>query len=149
VKKFKFRFQSVLIIRAKALDDCLLEMAQVQNKLNKALDFLEKLYCELTKTKLQSEEMLEKELNLDITLIESYRNYLLRLENAIKNQHKIITGIEIELDEAKNKVMEALKAKKIMEKLKEKDFQQYIKDFEMTGFQEIDEIAVNRFRKAV
>jgi len=149
VKKFKFRFESVLTIRAKALDDRLLEMAQVQNRLNMAIEHLEQLYCELNETKIQSETMLENEKDIDITLIEAYRNYLLKLESDIKNQHKVITGIETELDSAKENVKEALKALKIMEKLKEKDFRQYIKDFEEAGFREIDEIAVNRFRKAV
>ncbi len=149
MKKFKFRFESVLTIRAKALDDRLLEMAQVQNRLNMAIEHLEQLYCELNETKIQSETMLENEKDIDITLIEAYRNYLLKLESDIKNQHKVITGIETELDSAKENVKEALKALKIMEKLKEKDFRQYIKDFEEAGFREIDEIAVNRFRKAV
>ena len=149
MKKFKFRFESVLTIRAKALDDRLLEMAQVQNRLNLAIEHLEQLYCELNETKIQSERMLENEKDIDITLIEAYRNYLLKLESDIKNQHKVITGIETELDNAKENVKEALKALKIMEKLKEKDFRQYIKDFEEAGFREIDEIAVNRFRKAV
>lgn len=149
MKKFKFRFESVLTIRAKALDDRLLEMAQVQNRLNMAIEHLEQLYCELNETKIQSETMLENEKDIDITLIEAYRNYLLKLESDIKNQHKVITGIETELDSAKENVKEALKALKIMEKLKEKDFRQYIKDFEDAGFREIDEIAVNRFRKAV
>jgi len=149
VKKFKFRFESVLTIRAKALDDRLLEMAQVQNRLNNAIEYLEQLYCEMENIKRQSETMLESELDIDITLIESCRNYLLKVESDIKNQHKVITGIETELDEAKENVKEALKALKIMEKLKEKDFKQYIKDFEAAGFREIDEIAVNRFRKAV
>ncbi len=149
MKKFKFRFESVLTIRAKALDDRLLEMAQVQNRLNNAIEYLEQLYCEMENIKRQSETMLESELDIDITLIESCRNYLLKVESDIKNQHKVITGIETELDEAKENVKEALKALKIMEKLKEKDFKQYIKDFEAAGFREIDEIAVNRFRKAV
>lgn len=124
-------------------------MAQVQNRLNMAIEHLEQLYCELNETKIQSETMLENEKDIDITLIEAYRNYLLKLESDIKNQHKVITGIETELDSAKENVKEALKALKIMEKLKEKDFRQYIKDFEDAGFREIDEIAVNRFRKAV
>jgi len=124
-------------------------MAQVQNRLNNAIEYLEQLYCEMENIKRQSETMLESELDIDITLIESCRNYLLKVESDIKNQHKVITGIETELDEAKENVKEALKALKIMEKLKEKDFKQYIKDFEAAGFREIDEIAVNRFRKAV
>lgn len=148
MKKFKFRLQNVLDAREKALENAQLAMAKVQARLNKALEHLENLYKCLNKTKLDLEFLLDSGKNLDFTIVNCHQAYIIKLETDIKNQHKIISDIEVELEDKKKEVLEALKAKTILEKLKEKDIKAFNAEFERVQMVEIDEIATNRHKKS-
>jgi len=146
VKKFNFRLQTVLELRTKAFDDCQLELAKVQNKYNQTVSHLEYLYDLLAKSKKSLEDILSK--NIDFTIINCYKNYIAKLEECIKNQHKIISDIEVELEAKKNELLEAMKAKKMLEILKEKDLKAFHTELERQDKLIIDEIATNRYKKA-
>jgi len=121
-------------------------MAKAQDKLNRAIRHLENLYQMLKTTK----EELEKQLRsayIDFTIINCHRNYIEKLKIDIRNQHKLIADIEVEVEEKKQEVLEAMKAKTMLEKLKEKKLEEFIKDFERRDLIEIDEISTNRHRR--
>ena len=128
----------------KALEERQLEMAKVQKKLKQQILHLDYLYNTLNNTKIHLETLLEKGAEIDFIIIKSHQDYIQKLHSDIKNQHKIIADTEIELDEKKKEVVEALKAKTILEKLKEKDYKEFIKNFERLDLIQIDEISTNR-----
>lgn len=119
-------------------------MAKVQSKLNQATKHLEYLYETQEKTKKELETLLNSGANIDFISVCCHQNYIEKLKSDIKNQHKVISGIEIELEEKKKDVLEALKAKTMLEKLKEKQLKEFKETFEKKDLLEIDEIATNR-----
>jgi flagellar FliJ protein len=147
VKKFSFKMQSVLDARIKVLENCQLEMAKVQDKLNKEIMHLEYLYKTLAATKNDLELLLKEGCEINILEINGYQEYISRLKHKITNQHKLISDTEIELEEKKQAVLEANKAKTMLEKLKEKKLKEFISNVERLEFIEIDEIATNRHKK--
>ena len=139
--------QSVLDARIKVLENCQLEMAKVQDKLNKEIMHLEYLYKTLAATKNDLELLLKEGCEINILEINGYQEYISRLKHKITNQHKLISDTEIELEEKKQAVLEANKAKTMLEKLKEKKLKEFISNVERLEFIEIDEIATNRHKK--
>lgn len=121
-------------------------MAKVQKIYNQALSRLEFLYAHLDQTKDGLEDILTK--NIDFTIINCYRNYIIKLKECIKNQHKLIADIEVELEAKKQEMLDAMKAKKMLETLKEKDFKAFYTEIERQDMLIIDEIATNRYKKA-
>lgn len=147
MKKFKFRLQSVLDARIKKLEDCQLEMAKVQDRLNKEVQHLECLYETLKNTKNELELILKAGSSINLLEIRSYQGYIVKVKGQITNQHKIIADTENELEGKKQAVLEALKAKTMLEKLKEKNLKEFIANVERLDFVEIDEIATNRHKR--
>jgi flagellar FliJ protein len=149
VKKFKFRLQSVLDARVKKLEDLQLEMAQVQNEFRKQTEILENMYQTREKTRINLENNLDTGVKIDIIIIRNHQDYIEKLSNDIKNRHKIVSDKEIELEEKKKEVLEALKAKTIMDKLKEKDYKAFLDEVEKLDLKQIDEIAINRYKQTL
>ena len=149
MKKFKFRLQSVLDAREKALEDRQLEMAQIQAKLTQQQKHLDDLYDNLKTTKNNLEALLSAGSNIDLTLIRNYQCYIPKLKEDIRNQHKLIADTEIELDDKKAEVLEALKAKTMLEKLKEKGFKEFLTEIEKADLLMIDEIATGRYKRTI
>lgn len=148
MKGFKFKLQSVLEAREKKFQDRQLEFVKVQNKLINQKKNLDSIRKNLG----QTQEGLEKTLNsatMDYTFIFCHQNYIFKLKNDIENQLKLISQTEKELEE-KNKIMlEALKEKTMMEKLREKAQDAFKKEIERQDIINIDEIATNRYKKAI
>ena len=149
MKKFKFRLQSVLDARVKKLEDLQLEMAQVQNEFRKQTEILENMYQTREKTRINLENNLDTGVKIDIIIIRNHQDYIEKLSNDIKNRHKIVSDKEIELEEKKKEVLEALKAKTIMDKLKEKDYKAFLDEVEKLDLKQIDEIAINRYKQTL
>lgn len=148
MRKFKFKLQSVLDARIKTLEDCQLALSIVQHKYQQAVKHLEHLYETQNKTKTELETVLKVGSRIDFMTIQCYQNYIEKLKIDIQNQHKIIADIEIELEEKKQKVLQALKAKTMLEKLKEKAIKEFKAEFERLDMLQIDEISTNRQKRA-
>ncbi len=146
MKGFKFKLQSVLDAREKKFKDRQLEFAAVKNRLfneKKSLDFL---YNELEQTQAGLEIIINSSV-MDYTFIFCHHNYLSKLDGDIKNQHKLIEQTEKELGEKNGLMLEALKEKTMMEKLREKALEEFKKLIEKEDMINIDEIAVNRYKR--
>ena len=124
-----------------------MEFAKVKNSLNNEKKTLKSLYKELKQT-ITGLELIIKSGNMDYTLIFCHQNYILKLKINIKNQHKLIEKIEKELKEKNQIMLNALKEKTMMEKLKEKALGEFKKNAEKLDLLQIDEIAVNRYKRA-
>lgn len=148
MKKFKFKLQSVLDARIKVLENCQLAMSKVQNRLKQQQNHLQYLYNTVNATTKDLEILLSTGTTIDLIKINNHQGYIVKLKNDIRNQHKLIADTEVELEEKKNKVLQALKAKTMLDKLKEKAQMEFKLYFEKLDLAEIDEIATNRFKKA-
>jgi len=149
VKKFRFRLQSILEAREKALEDRQLELAKLLNELRLQEQRLEELYSYQHQTKKSLENLIEQGSKIDFTTIKNHYDYIDKLADDIRNQHKVIVDTEMQVEEKKQEVLEALKAKTMMEKLKEKDYKKFLDEFEAYEAKEIDEIAINRHGRSL
>lgn len=148
MKKFTFRLQVVLNMREKTLEDKRLEMAQVVKRLNVQIEKLEGLK--------QKQERLTSELNgiydkdeIDIGGIYTYKSFIAKLFDEIRNQEKIITEWRKLLRIKQNEVNEALKQVKILEKLKEKEEKKFNDFINYQEAKEIDDIVTTRYKAKV
>lgn len=148
MKKFTFRLQVVLNMREKTLEDKRLEMAQVVKRLNVQIEKLEGLK--------QKQERLTNELNgiydndeIDIGGIYTYKSFIAKLFDDIRNQEKIISEWRKLLTIKQREVNEALKQVKILEKLKEKEEKKFNDFINYQEAKEIDDIVTTRFRAKV
>ncbi|EKE02466.1 MAG: hypothetical protein ACD_20C00383G0018 [uncultured bacterium] len=148
MRKFKFKLQSVLDARIKTLEDRQLALSIVQHRHQQAVKHLEYLYESENKTRNELETVLKAGTKIDFTTIQCHQNYIGKLKSDIQNQHKIIADIEIELEEKKQEVLQALKAKTMLEKLKEKALKEFKAEVERLDMLQIDEIATNRQKRA-
>jgi flagellar protein FliJ len=148
VKGFKFRLQSVLEAREQKFKDSQLEYAKVQSRLYREKMALESMYKDHAETNAGLEQIIKSGL-MDYTLIYCHQNYLLKVKDDIQYQHNLIGRIEKELAEKNRLMLEAMKEKKIMEKLRERALEEFKKNTERQDFINIDEIATNRYKKAV
>ena len=146
MKKFKFRLENVLELRIKALEDKQLEMAAIQTRLNDANNVLNSLEQSKLQAKRDLENILGAGENIEFIRIKNYQDYIVKLDDDISIQHKVIADIENELELKQEEVREALKAKKMLEKLKEKEYNAFLKDFEQRESKELDDIALTRYR---
>ncbi len=144
MKKFKFRFQTVLTQR-KIIED------QKKTELAKALAVKENIVQEKIKMKSELNKAREK---LSFTgpsaitsdQIELNRHYAISLESALKEKDIEIEESEKEIEICQKTLHEAMKEKKIFEKLKEKQHRQYIYESEKEEAQITDEIVVQRYK---
>ncbi len=148
MKKFTFRLQVVLNMREKTLEDKRLEMAQVVKRLNVQIEKLEGLK--------EKQERLTSELNgiydndeIDIGGIYTYKSFIAKLFDDIRNQEKIITEWRKLLRIKQNEVNEALKQVKILEKLKEKEEKKFNDFINYQEAKEIDDIVTTRYKAKV
>ena len=148
MKKFTFRLQVVLNMREKTLEDKRLEMAQVVKRLNVQIEKLEGLK--------QKQERLTNELNgiydndeIDIGGIYTYKSFIAKLFDEIRNQEKIITEWRKLLRIKQNEINEALKQVKILEKLKEKEEKKFNDFINYQEVKEIDDIVTTRYKDKV
>lgn len=84
---------------------------------------------------------------LDITKIGWYKEYLKKLGQLITAQENLIKKIENVVQLKQAEVNIAMQDKKIMEKLKEKEENKYYNHIEYLERQEIDDIAINRYKR--
>ncbi len=148
MKKFAFRLQVVLNMREKTLEDKRLEMAQVVKRLNVQIERLEDLKAK--------QERLTTELNgiydnseIDIGGIYTYKSFIAKLFDDIRNQEKIISEWRKLLRIKQNEVNEALKQVKILEKLKEKEEKKFNDFINYQEAKEIDDIVTTRYKANV
>lgn len=148
MKKFKFRLQTVLEIKIKALDDKMLELAQVMRVLAQETQ---------TKNDLEQRKQLitnslisiyQQGTNLDLLQIQNYKDYLGKLAVDIKNQEVLVMNIEMAVNKKRLEVAEALKEKKVLELLKENQQNAYYKEIDEKSRNELDDITISRYKIA-
>jgi len=149
VKKFKFRLQSILETREKALEDRQIEFSLVQRNLQKQLLQLTNLQNTLKHNCENLENLISQGQSIDFSLINNYKNYIDKLKKDIEEQNEIIKTVKIQLEAKKQEVIEALQAKTMLDKLKEKDLEEFKKEIDRLETQEMDDISIARYKKRI
>lgn len=147
MKKFKFRFQTILDIRVRDLEKAELLVAEAQHKVLEAKQKLENLRTEHKKNQTFLKKTLGAGNMIDIQTISNTQNYLVALDKRMENQHIVIKEKENMLAEIRQEMLLVRQKKLMMDKLKENDFKKYKKDYEMDEMKQIDEMASSRYKK--
>jgi len=123
MKKFIFRFETLLGIRKRKEDEIAKELAIFMRLLSEERYYLQKMQS----SHLENQENLKQNIieNINITETILYEQYLIKLSNDIKVQKaKIDSMVKKEL-EIRDNLIKASKNKKTIEKLKKRDHLKY------------------------
>ena len=147
MKKYTFRLQPVLDIKANKLNEKLVELAQIQQALSVEQEKLDNLQSAKNTAYEELIQIYSAENALDIREVCNYKNYLGKVDTEIKQQEESIENIMFFVRQKQNEVNEALKEKKILEKLKEKEKTAYLNEFFAQESKELDDIASTRYAR--
>lgn len=137
--------QVVLDIREKELEERQMELAKILAALNAQREKLQGIFNAQDENKMHLEGICTSE-DVDISQVEMYRDYGLKLITDAKNQERIIANTESILKVKQNEVRIAHQKVEVLKKLKEKQEKEYYKEFLQAETKEIDDITSARFR---
>ncbi len=137
--------QVVLDIREKELEERQMELAKILAALNAQREKLQGIFNAQDENKTHLEAICTSE-DVDISQVEMYRDYGLKLITDAKNQERIIANTESILKVKQNEVRIAHQKVEVLKKLKEKQEKEYYKEFLQAETKEIDDITSARFR---
>lgn len=146
MKKFRFRFQTILDIRARELEKAELKVAEAQKDVFNAEKKLHDFKNEVKQNQKFLKQCITAGFQIDIFTVHNCQNYLLSLDRRIDKQYKNIDNAKQKLDKVRQEMLLIRQKKLMMDKIKEKDFKNYIREFEMQDLKMIDEIATSRFK---
>jgi len=145
MKKFKFRFETVLKVKEKKEEQLKREFMQlIALKIRQ-----ENLLMEIEKERQEKakEKFNEKQTGTDIQTLIFYEEYTNLLRKQIEETEKRIKELQEKADIKREELIEASKQKKIFERLKQSDFNEF-KNLVLKNEQQLlDEIAVNKFNR--
>lgn len=132
--KFKFGLETLLKYRKSIEDQYRIELASLREK---QLLEEEKMF-----------DIRESQRMLQNNLQNNSRNSLLYLEELSRQsiiQRRILSELDKDITEKRNRLVDASKSRKIIEKLKEKKFDEYRQYLDIKENKAIDELITNRF----
>ena len=147
MKKFKFRMQTILEIKAKKLEEEQLKLAALLEILNSQQEILEQMQSQAKRISDELTSLLESE-NIEVDKICNYKSFLKNVSFEIQTQKELIKKTQFNIDEQKILLGEAYKELKILENLKEKQQKEHYKHFEQLEVKEVDDITISRYKKA-
>lgn len=138
MKKFKFRYESVLKMRMNEEDRIKNELAKKIKERQNILDALENL----------SRDELEYMNHIDSVLRSGGANKEMhsfsegkKYYKTLRDQYKTrLSQVDTEIENIKQVLVEAMKSRKVMDKLKEKAFQTYIDEYNEMDAKLIEEV---------
>lgn len=146
MKKFKFRLDTILKLKEKALDDKMLELARVTKVLNEEEHNLQQIIDARVQTNNNLIAIYERAECLNLQEVQSHKDYLAQLAIKIKNKEQLIVQIRCAVKEKQTEVQEALKEKNILEKLKEKQSEKHYQEMTQKEMIELDDLSISRYK---
>lgn len=143
-RRFQFRLQTVLEYKQKREEE-------EQRELGRLLEILGREQSRLEGLKhlqqARQEELAEKSAagRLDVGELQRYHEYEKRIEKEIAAQAIRVQQAEMDVEEQRQRLLEAAKEKKIYEKLKEKHHDVYIAETEAEERKLLDDLATSKF----
>jgi len=142
---FNFRLQSVLDYRRHLEEKIASEFADTKRQFNREKDILKKLKKESLDLVCTLKEM--KELKLYAADISAYFLYIEHIKLKQKYHKEVISRIEMELEEKRLRLIDAIKKRKILEMIREKMLKEYRIDLITKERKELDELATSRYAR--
>ncbi len=136
--KFVYRMQSILTIKEKMESQAKNEFARARMHLNEEEEKLEAL-----KDRKEAYEQEGRELqknSLSVRDILDNRNAIERMKDFIEIQKKAVATAQAQLEEARQRLQNAMQESKTQERLKEKAFEEFMKEENARESKEIDEL---------
>ena len=143
MKRYKFRFESVLKSKKVIVDDLASKTARAQRIL--ALE--RKKLSDLRRRETQCvNEMARLQVgSVNAGEVQRCHRYLQQLGGAIKEQDKLVKEISVRMEMLRNMLIEAEKERKILEKLDEKDKETFLLNLSKKEQELLDEVGINKF----
>ena len=139
--------QSLLDLREKKLEEKQIEYGKLQFIMRGLQIELSNLQKELAASKESFCNLLGTSPNIDISIVNINRRYLLKLDDDIAAQQKKIEEHKVKLEEKQQEMLEALKEKTMLEKLKEKQEKAFLNAIDKAEKKELDEIGLARYAR--
>ena len=136
--KFVYRMQSILNIKEKMESQARNEFARARQHLNEEEEKLKGLTERKAFYEQQGRKLQESSLNVRDIL--DNRNAIERMKEYITAQKKAVITAQAQLEDARQKLQNAMQEKKTQEKLKEKAFEEFVKEENAKESKEIDEL---------
>lgn len=138
MKKFKFRYEQLLNIRIRKVDDLKNTMGQLNFKLNSLEEEREAtLGAQLSFFNAINDLLSEGCSSQELIMVNNQKSFYKNAIKAIDNQ---IREVKLEIMQVRDQLNEALKEQKIMEKLKEKEYERYLEAIEANEAKVTEEI---------
>lgn len=134
---FNFRLERVLNFKENMEEIKKAEYGSARQKLNKEEDKLENFNYHKNNIKDEKDLLTVKTKAGNLAM---YNDYILDLDKKIKVQKDVVNKTELELEKAKEEMINAVQEKKTFEKLKEKEYEKYLYQIKKTEEKQLDTI---------
>ncbi|NMA87259.1 MAG: flagellar export protein FliJ [Tissierellia bacterium] len=134
---FNFRLERVLNFKENMEEIKKAEYGSARQKLNKEEDKLENFNYHKNNIKDEKDLLTAKTKAGNLAM---YNDYILDLDKKIKVQKDVVNKTELELEKAKEEMINAVQEKKTFEKLKEKEYEKYLYQIKKTEEKQLDTI---------
>jgi flagellar FliJ protein len=141
MKRFAFRLQRVLDIRSRIRDERRQELGARQAELQREEALLAELEAELLLARI------EEGGTYSASELQMVGAYAIRLRSQIERQLVRIEGAKQAVEEARARYIEATKDTQVLEKLREKRREEYTQEVLLEEGRNLDEVAVQRFKR--
>lgn len=145
MKRFQFRFESVLGMKKLAEEIIQSQLASIQIQVRET----ERLKEECLENIADTQQMLLTELKNKIPMyqLNTYVNYLGALRQAVSNHGNHIKDLEEEIIVTRERLIQATQDKKIFENLKNREHQKYLSWISREDQKFLDEITVTHHNR--
>ncbi|MCK5145294.1 flagellar export protein FliJ [bacterium] len=144
MKKFKFRLEKVMDMRAEAERQRQMDLARAQIELVKEEDRLKELESKLSRERDAIEQMRQGERFNPYEMDCRYR-YKKKIENDMSRQCVRIKEAKTKVVLRRNALLEAAKERKMLENLKSRQREAYLAEFARKEQALIDDVAITHF----
>lgn len=143
MKKFRFRFQSVLDVRTEREEQCKRELGN----LTRVRESQEQRLRNMTRERDVCEEMARKQIHSGTSVAQAalHHAYLRRMGQEIEKQGAVLTNLSKRIEEKRRELIEAAKERRIMERLLERDQKDFMMRVEKSEQAFLDELSLNRY----
>ena len=136
-------------MREKTLENKRQEMANVIKTLNIQIEKQDLLTGKKDSVRSSLEKIYSSGQELDIFEVTNYKNFIGKMDNAIRIQRGVIENTKKILKVKQIEVNIALKDLKVLEKLKEKQEKKFYDHYNYLEMKELDDIASTRYKRVL
>lgn len=144
MKKFIFKFQSILDFRQREEQILQKELAQLRSKLDEAFQIMQSLQEE--KDQVVKAMQHTQETVYVASRLTEFLQYIHMIKNKTLLQQDAIIRLQNQVAKKRNKLIQAKKNKEVLENLKEKYYTDWKKSYERIQASTLDEIATIRYQ---